>query len=487
MEDRAYAGWLRQARPDERGMRLLRHRAESMQFRPLLSVLFPVADEDEIWIKHGAASVLDQIYADLELCICDNASVRPHVREVLDRISVGDARVKKIRLPEVAPRPRALDAALDLAEGEYVAVVDPGDELEPEALLLAAELLNASGADLVYADEDEIDLSGHPRNPIFKLPPGGDYPGRLSFFRRDIVESAGGFGGGDGTGERDLARRFSALSLKAVHLPGVMYHRRVLPGDPGAEEVGSGSTNAGLSPLREASVSVVVSAEEQHDEAFRQSLVESAGYSVGELIAADGESARALNAAARRATGEYVVFVGRGVRSFGSGWLASLLREAQRPGIGIVGGVLLDESGHAKMPLESLGFEGLTGEPRGGKVRDFPETPVSFPAPARFMAVRRSLFEAVGGFDEDNLPGAFYDLDLCFRLWEKGLSSVRVPLASAVVAGEPSSGSVEEVSYMWSRWWERLVWTLYYGGSPASCDREELETARSAVLYAASS
>lgn len=223
-------------RRDEFELEIMRRRVALLLRPPRISVLLEVADADEIWIKAGASSVLDQIYPHLELCVCDNASARPHVRAVLRRLAASDSRVKTCSLRERGSQAQAYNEALRHATGEYVAILSSGDEMPPETLLEVAEALDRTGADLIYTDEDEIDVAGRPSNPTFKpswspdLLLSTDYVGRLSVFRRSILEELEGFREGfEGAEEYDLALRFAEKTDRIQHLPGVHYHRRRLP------------------------------------------------------------------------------------------------------------------------------------------------------------------------------------------------------------------------------------------------------------------
>jgi hypothetical protein len=92
------------------------------------------------------------------------------------------------------------------------------------------------------------------------------------------------------------------------------------------------------------------------------------------------------------------------------------------------------------------------------------------------MMVRRSVFESASGFDEGNLPTNFYDLDLSFRLREKGLLNVYTPDASLLSrAFDYPLPRVEEIEYMWDRWWAVLVKALYYKGSPLAAEGESFD------------
>jgi GT2 family glycosyltransferase len=96
--------------------------------------------------------------------------------------------------------------------------------------------------------------------------------------------------------------------------------------------------------------------------------------------------------------------------------------------------------------------------------------------------VRREVFEGVGGFDDANLPTAFYDLDLSFRLREAGLLNVYTPSAQVVCGGLKAAPSVGERKYMWTRWWGEVVRVLYYQQSPLHSERHGLDREALSVL-----
>ncbi|MGH3146965.1 MAG: hypothetical protein ACRDTR_14315, partial [Rubrobacter sp.] len=194
--------------------------------------------------------------------------------------------------------------------------------------------------------------------------------------------------------------------------------------------------------------------------------------------------AGAANLAAGRTTGEYLLFV----RDYGgtpsADWVTSLLEQAQRSEVGVVGGRVLDGAGRTRSAGSFLDLSKLTGSVPGAvtqerrsrflPVVDHPFNPVA--ASVRCMMVRRSTFEGAKGFDEEKLPTDFYDLDLSFRLGERGLLNVYVP--EAPVVSERGDRfllpEVAEVEYMWERWWSVLVKALHYKDSPLHAIPEHL-------------
>jgi cellulose synthase/poly-beta-1,6-N-acetylglucosamine synthase-like glycosyltransferase len=187
--------------------------------------------------------------------------------------------------------------------------------------------------------------------------------------------------------------------------------------------------------------------------------------------------ARALNLAARKAEGEYLIFLDGRSEVTDPGWLMELLGHAGRPGVGAVSCRLERRGGGLYYGGSFIDLSRLIGRPEevDFKRRERPPL-VNLPfnplaVPIECLAVRRSVFEEAGGFDDESLPTAFYDLDLCLRLQEKGYLNVYTPYACLRCGDlrDPNVGATPgeaEMAYVWRRWWEKLVWLLYYRFTP---------------------
>jgi GT2 family glycosyltransferase len=131
----------------------------------------------------------------------------------------------------------ASNEALALAEGEFIALLDHDDELEPDALLECIRLLNEKPkTDVVYTDEDKVDTRGR-RSESFLKPDwspeyfrGVMYVGHLLLARRSVVEEVGRFDSAfDGIQDYELMLRISEHTNRIEHLPRTLYHWRKLP------------------------------------------------------------------------------------------------------------------------------------------------------------------------------------------------------------------------------------------------------------------
>ncbi|HWT04737.1 MAG TPA: glycosyltransferase, partial [Xanthomonadales bacterium] len=194
---------------------LVRDAAAVLPRTPLISVVMPVHETPERYLRGALDSVLAQLYPHWELCVADDASAQPHVRAILEEYRAADARVKVAYRARNGHISAASNSALALATGEFVALLDHDDVLAPDALFSVALLLNRKpDTDFIYSDEDKIDDLDRRSEPYFKPEWSPDsflarmYTGHLAVFRRALVAEAGGFRAGfEGSQDYDLVLR----------------------------------------------------------------------------------------------------------------------------------------------------------------------------------------------------------------------------------------------------------------------------------------
>ena len=235
-EPAAYARWIEEF--EGRDETLVRLQFRAFTQRPLVSILVPVYRPAPADIERAIASVSAQSYSNWELCLADDGSGSQETSEILARAAAGDARIRVTALASRGGISAASNAALALARGEYVALLDQDDELSPDALFYAVDTINRHpGAGFLYSDEDKIDAAGNRYDPFFKpdwspdLLLSEDYCGHLLVARRELVAQAGGFRPDyDGAQDYDLILRLSALTPQVAHIPRVLYHWRASAG-----------------------------------------------------------------------------------------------------------------------------------------------------------------------------------------------------------------------------------------------------------------
>jgi len=238
--DALYKKWIElYATLTESDREAIQARIDSLNYQPLISVVMPVYNPEELWLRRAIESVRRQLYPRWELCIADDCSSAPHIRRVLEEFSGKDERIKVVFRHENGHISAASNSALQLATGEFVALLDHDDELPEHALYMIAEELNAfPEADLIYSDEDKINSAGDRVSPHFKTDWNPDlfyslnFISHLGVYRRSILQEIGGFREGyEGSQDYDLALRVSERipEENIRHIPHVLYHWRELP------------------------------------------------------------------------------------------------------------------------------------------------------------------------------------------------------------------------------------------------------------------
>ena len=256
-----YEIWQRRHRLTAGDRDRIRAQVEKMTRPPLISVLLPVYNTDEAWLRKCLDSVLSQIYPHWELCIADDASTLPHVRPVLEEYRTGDGRIRVVFRETNGHISAASNSALALAAGDYVALLDHDDELTPDALYEIAALIGRHPeTDMIYTDEDKIDAQGRRHSPFFKPDWSPDtflslmYTCHLGVYRTALVRKIGGFREGfEGSQDYDLVLRLTEYTDRIRHIPRVLYHWRSIPASSAASFDSKGyAQDAGLRAVREA-------------------------------------------------------------------------------------------------------------------------------------------------------------------------------------------------------------------------------------------
>lgn len=219
-------------------------RLAALAYQPLVSVVLPVFDTPERYLREAIDSVLAQRYDRWELCVVDDCSTAAWVPKVLEEYAARDPRVRVVRREENGHISAASTTALELATGEWVVLLDHDDTLAGHALALCVlALQDRRDAGLVYTDEDKIDESGARSGPFFKpdfdplLLLAQNYVCHLTMVRRDLAVGVGGFRVGmEGSQDWDLVLRVTEQLRvdQVVHVPHVLYHWRVHPGSTAA-------------------------------------------------------------------------------------------------------------------------------------------------------------------------------------------------------------------------------------------------------------
>jgi GT2 family glycosyltransferase len=201
---------------------------------PLISVVVPIYNTPEPFLREMIESVQKQTYPHWELCIVDGSPDKAATRTVVESY-LSDARIRYRELEENLGISDNTNAAIAMATGTYVALFDHDDLLTEDALYEVADAAQRTGADVIYSDEDKIKGStGERYQPNFKpdfnldLLRSNNYICHLLVVRRTLIEQVGGLNREyDGAQDHEFLFRLVEATEKIAHIPKVLYHWRV--------------------------------------------------------------------------------------------------------------------------------------------------------------------------------------------------------------------------------------------------------------------
>jgi glycosyltransferase involved in cell wall biosynthesis len=527
---------------NEEDKRIIKQHIQNFNNPPLLSVLMPVYNPPPHCLDEAIWSVRNQLYPYWELCIADDASTDHEIRNVLERHATADQRIKIVYRHENGHISRALNSALELAMGEFIALLDHEDILSEHALFWVAEAIQQHpDAGLIYSDEDKIDMEGNRIDPYFKcdwnpfLFLGHNMICHLGVFRTALVRELGGFRVGyEGSQDYDLATRtVETLNQgQIIHIPRILYHWRVISestaGDTSEKPYAliasekvinehlerqnlrgkvAGVPSLGCMhritfelPEKPPLVSILIPTRNGEKLVYQciESITKKTKYRNYEIVLIDNGSdspaaltyfselaknprirvfrddspfnfSRLNNRAAENAKGEVLVLLNNDTEVVTPEWLDEMISLAMLPNIGAVGarlcypngtlqhgGVILGLGGcaahaHSCVSLESAGYFG-----RAKLLQMI--TAVT----GACLAVRKSVFQEVGGLDEEKLKISYNDIDFCLKLRGKGYWNVWTPHAELIhyesvtrgyeVTPERKARFFNEISTLKKRW-----------------------------------
>jgi GT2 family glycosyltransferase len=544
-----YANWIERydtLTPSD--TRAIQRQIEAWPNRPLISVVVPVYNTDERHLDEMIQSVRDQIYPNWELCIADDASTRIHVRQVLERHRQGDDRIKVTYRDVNGHISAATNSALELATGEFIALLDHDDLLPAHALSTVVDaIVRHPTAEVFYSDEDKVDQDGKRYDPYFKpdwnpeLLYGQNYISHLGVYSSRLVKSIGGFRlGYEGSQDYDLALRATAATNgPIVHIPHILYHWRLFKG---AQTFSSTQLEVATSAARRAIQDCLAAQGERvavidavggyhrvvreepsawprvtaviptrdHVDVLREclnGLINLTDYPNLEVIIADNDSvepatlkffkdvqsqavrivnapgvfnySRINNEAIRQATGDVILLLNNDVSMLEASWLKEMVKHLVHKKVAAVGAKLFYPDRTLQHGGVVLGMGGVAGHVHLGASLDDPGYFARLMLPqdvscvtAACMAVKKSIFDKVGGFDETNLSVAFNDVDLCIRIRKAGYRIVWTPYVQLLHHESKSRGSdleaaklprfMKEIAYMEDTWRDALARDPFY-------------------------
>jgi glycosyltransferase involved in cell wall biosynthesis len=246
--DDIYRKWILANKPSLELLDLQKKDSKTFKLKPKFSILVPVYNVPLDLLKECVESVISQSYQNWELCLADDCSTDKDLKPYLQELAKSDKRIKVKFRTRNGHISRATNSALELATGEFIALLDNDDILWPNALYEFAKRINQQPTtDFLYSDEDKVDETGKIHfYPFFKPDWNPDFLRSINYIthftaiKKEIVNRIGGERVGfEGSQDWDLFLRATKEAKNIQHISKVLYSWRVIAsstaGSPGAK------------------------------------------------------------------------------------------------------------------------------------------------------------------------------------------------------------------------------------------------------------
>ena len=232
--DGLYQTWLKENRVTKKELNQQRKTVfrENIKF----SLVVPLYKTDKYLLKALVDSVLAQTYSNWELCLSDGSGADSPIRSILEEYQKKDPRIKVVFNEKQLQISDNTNAAIGIATGNYIAFADHDDTLAEEAFYqMAKEISQHPEAELIYSDEDIIDIRGNRLFPHFKPDFNPDYLCCVNYIchlvvvKRTLLDRTGLLRPEyDGSQDFDFLLRCTEHtdSEKIRHIPKILYHWR---------------------------------------------------------------------------------------------------------------------------------------------------------------------------------------------------------------------------------------------------------------------
>jgi GT2 family glycosyltransferase len=207
---------------------------------PFISVIMPASETPSDLLSHSIRLVLGQTFRDFELIVVEGSSTPAATKGVAAEAAGQDDRLRVVEHQTSGGFLAASCAGLALARGEFAAIIDHDDLLDPRTFEVCWAIVRANPeCDLIYTDEQWVDGDGAVVGSFVKPDwsperlRSEDYVNHFAMYRRSLLEELGGFREGfAGSEEYDLVLRVTERARQIVHVREILHPRRARPAPP---------------------------------------------------------------------------------------------------------------------------------------------------------------------------------------------------------------------------------------------------------------
>ena len=421
-------------------------------------------DHDPVRFDGTIRSLRRQVYPGWSVCAISDATTSAASLAAFRRLVADDARFSQ----------PPLNDKCGFNADDFVALINIGDQLPDYALAVIAEVVSPEPElEFIYTDEDCITLHGDLQYPVLKpnwspvLQRYAGYISRFALFRSRRLDH-------DGlrslvSNEESAIKRFTKDVPAPIvrHICRILYSRGAATADTARGPAPRGHPLE-AEPVQWPEVAVVIPTRDNAGLLAEclEGLRNRTDYpSVETIIIDNGSShpaavqllqqiatvrrttvlqrpgpfnyAALSNAGARATKAPVLLFLNNDIAMLQRNWLKAMVRWAIEPQVGVVGAKLLFPNGKIQHAGVVLGFGGIAGHIYRRLPQGYPGYLAQLTVPHEVsavtgacMAVARTKFEAVGGFDSENLAIDLNDIDFCLRIAERGWTNVWTPEAT---------------------------------------------------------
>ncbi len=217
----------------------MRLTGEQLKYAPKISVIVPLYNTPEVFLRDLIKSYQGQSYKNRQLCLADGSDGdHPEVGRICLEYAKSDPTIVYKKLEKNLGISGNTNAAIELADGDYIALLDHDDMLVWSALYEAARAAVEQGADFIYSDEalftkkpsDCVTMHLKPDySPDFLR--GCNYICHLSVIKRSLALEVGLYDSAyDGSQDYDFTLRVCERAEKIYHIAKPLYLWRIHEG-----------------------------------------------------------------------------------------------------------------------------------------------------------------------------------------------------------------------------------------------------------------
>ena len=210
-----------------------------------ISILVPLWNTPQNFLKEMLDSVEWQTYGNWELCLADGSDAEhAYVGQICQEYAAKDPRIVYRHLEKNEGISGNTNECCGMATGEYIGLFDHDDILHPCALYEYVKAINEKGADYLYCDEATFKNGDINRMITMHFKPdyavdnlrANNYICHFSVFSRKLLDGTELFRTKfDGSQDHDMILRLTDRAEHIVHVPRLLYYWRSHAGSTAAD------------------------------------------------------------------------------------------------------------------------------------------------------------------------------------------------------------------------------------------------------------